>query len=80
MKEIIQSAIWKLNSSDLVKVIKTAIFTAFIGAVYVGFKEHGVHLLAYDWQKILDVSITAGVGRLFERLMSDEQGKLLGKI
>lgn len=76
----IQSNLWRLTQSDLVKGLKVVVFTALAASVKEAFMTNGLQLAAYDWKMIGSTALIAGIGYLLNKFASDDQGKVLGKI
>ena len=69
------SSLFKLSVNDLVKGLIVAILTALVA--YLGDLTT---LLTADPTLILKIAITSGISYLLKNLVSDENGKVLGKI
>lgn len=78
--EILQSALWKLGKSDIVKGAALLALTTAIGMVHQALETHGLSLGAYDWAGIWHVTWVAGLGYILKQMATAENGKLLGKI
>lgn len=70
----------RLNLSDLGKGLIVAVLVAFLGAVQSALTGHGLDIASYDWNAILDISWKAAAAYLGKNLLSDSQGKFLGKV
>lgn len=69
-----------LNMSDVAKALALAAITAFIGAVQQALTAHGLEIGMYDWGAILNVTLSAAVAYLVKNVLSDEHGKVFGRI
>ena len=74
------SAFLKLNLSDLSKGLVVAILAAVLGVFQQAVQTHGIEFNAYDWVGVLDVAWKVAVAYLSKNLISDENGKVFGKI
>lgn len=78
------STLFRLNASDLVKGAVTAIFAALIFALAGAVNQTGFDVFTADWGMILGSALNAGfaafVGYLSKNLLTDEDGKVFGKI
>lgn len=79
-----QSQLYRLTSNDLIKGVMTAIFAAVVVAVYGVVMTPGFDLFMTDWNGVLHLAINAAfgglVGYLGKNFLSDEQGKVFGRI
>ena len=75
-----QSLFLRLNVRDLGKGLVVAVLVVLFGAMQDGMTVHGLEFVAYDWAGILDVAWKAAAAYLSKNLLSDEEGKVLGKI
>ncbi len=75
-----QSLFMRLNLKDVSKALALAAITAFVGGVHQGLIGHGFDVAAYDWNGILSLSMKAGEAYLIKNFLSDDSGKLFGKI
>lgn len=80
MQNFIQSAFLRLNVKDVAKAVALAVITAFVGAVHQALTAHGFDVASYDWQGILSLSEKAGEAYLLKNFLSDQDGKVFGKI
>lgn len=74
------SSFLKLNLKDAGKGLVVAVLVVFLGAIQQALNGHGLDIFAYDWAGILDVSWKAAFAYLSKNLLSDSDGKVLGKI
>ena len=74
------SDMWKLKSVDFVKGLVVAVAVVVLGMLQDGLTTNGLAFAAYDWAGILDVAWKAGVAYLGKNLLTDGEGKVLGKI
>lgn len=70
----------KLNLNDVVRGAVVAVIVVVLGAVQESFSKHGLDVTAFDWVGILDVAWKAAVAYLGKNLVSDSDGKVLGRI
>lgn len=78
--QLFKSEFLKLNKSDLVRGVVVAALATLLGMLQQGLTAHGLDVIHYDWSSILSLSTQAGLAYLFKNLISDPQGKVLGKI
>ena len=57
-----------------------AVLVVLLGALQDGLTDHGLEIAQYDWQGILDIAWKAAAAYLSKNLLSDENGRVLGKI
>lgn len=76
----IYSQLFSLNLKDVAKAVAIAVFAAFLGVLQQAVTAHGFDFGAYDWAGILTVSWQAGAAYLAKNFLSDENGKIFGKI
>jgi len=69
-----------INSSDLVKGLSLAVITAVIGAIQQALTNYGFDFASYDWGTIGQIAVTAGLGYIVKNYLSDENGKVFGRI
>ncbi len=74
------SGFLKLNLKDLSKGLVVAVGVVVLGAFQQALGSHGLEVTAWDWAGILDVAWKATTVYLAKNLLSDESGKVLGKI
>lgn len=74
------SGILKLDWKDLAKGFVVAIIVVVLGALQQAVTAHGFDFASYDWGAILNVAWQAAGAYLMKNLLSDEQGKVFGKI
>lgn len=74
----------RLNSKDFIKGAVTAVFAAVVLAVYNIIGAPGFDLFTVDWSAVFQVSVNAAVaafiGYIGKQLLTDEDGKLMGKV
>lgn len=75
-----ESAFLKLNLKDVSKGLMVAVIVVVLGALQEGFTEHSLNFAAFDWPAILDVAWKTALAYLTKNLLSDGNGKVLGKI
>lgn len=74
------SGMFRLNLQDLVKGIATAVLAAVLGGLQQLVSAHGFDFSHYDWNLIGTLAMGAFTGYLSKNFLSDESGKVLGKI
>ena len=72
-----QSELFKLASSDIVKAVVVAILTPVVGYV-LSILQSGS--LTIDWHQILILALSGGLGYLVKNFLSDSQGRVLGVV
>lgn len=70
------SKIFTLNVQDAVKGIIVAVLSAVI-ALVLSMLQNGI---AIDWKQVGITALVAGLGYITKNFLSDEQGKIGGKI
>ena len=74
------SGFLKLNLKDVSKGLVVAVLVVVLGALQQALTSHGLDVALYDWNAILDVAWKAAIAYLGKNLLSDSEGKVLGKI
>lgn len=72
------SGLFTLNASDLVKGLVVAIGTPVLAALASAIQLPGFSLVTYDWKALLMLGISAGVMYLIKNFLSDSNGAILG--
>ena len=70
------STLFKLNWRDAVK----GLFTAVVASVLIFIYSAITNNAAIDWNQVLQLAISSGLGYLVKNFLTDSEGKLLGKI
>lgn len=70
----------RINLNDIAKGFVVTILAVVLGALQQAVNEYGLDVLAYDWSSIVQIAITSGIAYLSKNLLSDSEGKVLGKI
>ena len=70
------SGIFKLNTQDLIKGLVVSV----IGAVVGYFGNPSLDFATIDWNYILHVALSTGIAYLAKNLLTDDSGKVLGRI
>lgn len=73
------SGFLKLNLQDWINGLSTAIFTAVIPVLYQATQQ-GVNLFSYDWASVGKLALSAGVGYILRKLMSNDKNEVLGVV
>lgn len=74
------SAFLKLNAGDFARGAALAIIVAVLGGIQQMFAGHGFDFASWNWGMIGDLALTAFSGYLSKNLLSNENGKMFGKI
>ena len=74
------SKIFQLKGHDFAKGLVVAALVALLGVVQQALTQHGLDFASYDWGMIGNVVWMAVVGYLSKNALTDERGKVLGKI
>lgn len=74
------SALFKLNTGDFARGAAVAIIVACLGGMQQMLTGHGFDFGAWDWGMILNLGITAFAGYITKNYLSDDTGKVFGKI
>ena len=72
------SGLFKLNTRDFAKGLVMAVLGALFAYLSTALDPNGS--LAIDWNYLLKVALTTGMAYISKNLISDEDGKILGKI
>lgn len=70
------SGLFRLNVNDLTK----GVIVAILAAVLTYLQSPTTDISSIDWGYLLNVTVTAVGAYLVKNLLSDEDGKVLGKI
>ena len=62
------------------RISPRVVLVVVFGALQDGLTTHGLEVAAYDWAGILDLAWKAAAAYLTKNFLSDEDGKVLGKI
>ena len=77
------SNLFKLNVGDLGRGAVTALLAGVVWSVASVFTQSGFDIFSADWKTIINSALNAGmaafVGYLSKNLLTDSEGKLLGK-
>lgn len=75
---------FKLDSSDALKGVITAIIAGVVVSLYGVVTQAGFDVFAADWGSILHMAINGAVAAFFgyigKNLLTDTSGKFMGKI
>lgn len=74
------SDLFKLNTHDFVKGAVVAVLAAVFTYLASAMNAPGFDLATLDWQYLLKVAVTTFFAYSGKNLISDSQGKVLGKI
>ena len=69
------SNLFKLDFKDLGKGLITAVLASVLLFVYNGITSGA----PIDWNQVLQLAVSSGLGYLMKNLLTDNEGKLLGK-
>ena len=64
----------KLISNDYVKGLAIAVITATLTVIYTAIPKVGIE--GIDWNSVLQVGMTAGIGYLIKNLSTNSKGEL----
>lgn len=70
----------RLNLRDVSKGLVVAVIVVVLGALQQAFQTNGLDISAFDWAGILDIAWKAGLAYLGKNLVSDGDGRVLGRI
>jgi hypothetical protein len=68
------SPIFRINLKDIIKGLIVAVFAAVLTYIQNSLSD------GIDWGMILQIAITTGLAYLSKNLLTDDSGKVLGKI
>ena len=71
---------FRLNMQDLVRGVVVAVVAVILGGLQQSLTTHGLDFASYDWGSMLNMALVAGGAYLSKNLLSDSDGKVLGKI
>lgn len=74
------SPIFTLNVKDLAKGAVVAVVSAVIVYIAEQLGLPGFDFTTFDWSTVVSVALTAFAGYLTKNFLSDNQGKVFGKI
>ena len=78
------SGLFKIDVKDVGKGIVVAALTGFLLPVAAAIQSPGFNLLTADWNQIVTLAVNGAlvgfVSYIIKNFLSDEQGKVLGKI
>lgn len=78
------SKMFSWSQNDVIKSLITSVFVAVIAALYGLTSQGGFDVFSADWGEILKIVINSTlitfIGRLGEKFVTDERGKVFGKI
>ena len=74
------SDLFRLKLNDLTKGLVIAVLAVVLGAIQESLTTHGLDFSAYDWRGILDLTWKVVGVYLTKNLLTDSNGKVLGKI
>lgn len=78
------SNIFTLNKKDFINGLVVAVLGAVCGVLYGVLQQPGFNVISADWGSILSqmlqVAVSSFLGYIAKNFMSDENGKVLGKI
>lgn len=70
------STLFKLDVKDAVKGLVVAILASVVVAIYSAITNN----MAVNWNEVLKIAISSGLGYIVKNYLSDENGKILGKL
>ncbi len=74
------SSFGKLNFSDLGKGLVVAVLGAVFSVLAQGLNAPGFDFATFDWGEVLKLAISTAFAYLVKNVLSDENGKVFGKI
>lgn len=74
------SSLFRLNVQDLAKGLVIAVIAVVLGALQQAVTSHGFDIASYNWSSIVDIAWKAGGLYLSKNLLSDQNGRVFGKI
>jgi len=70
------SNLFKLDIKDAVKGLVVAVLASVLIAIYGAVTNN----MAINWNDVLKIAISSGLGYVVKNYFTDESGKLLGKL
>jgi len=80
MEEAKYADLWKWTKSDFARGLIVVVLSAVLTILLEMIKNAGLVLDVQDWQQVLTIAITSGLGYLIKNLATNKEGKLLGKM
>lgn len=74
------SKLFKLDNKDLLRGLVVAVLTAVLTLVLKMLENKGLTFDSVDLQTILTTAVIAAVSYLTKNLLTDDKGKLVGKV
>ena len=74
------SDLFRLKLNDLTKGLVIAVLAVVLGAIQESLTAHGLDFASYDWAGILDLTWKVVGVYLTKNLLSDKEGRVLGRI
>lgn len=70
----------KLNSKDFVRGLAVAVGAAVFSQLASWFNVPGFDIATADWSELIRIGVGAAIGYLSKNLLTDDRGRLFGKI
>ena len=70
----------RINFQDVAKGIAVAVLTAVLDFLYKLIQAKGLNFTGDDWSQLLSVAVLALLGYLAKNFLTDQSGKLFGRI
>ncbi len=74
------SKLWQLGNSDLIKGLIVAVFTPVIATLADAIGLPGFDFMTYNWGSLFALGLTSGLAYLLKNFASDPYGRFRGKI
>lgn len=71
---------FKLNIKDFTKGLVVAVLAAIVSALAAVINLPGFDFGSFDWVNLLKIGLVAGLSYILKNFLSDENGKVFGKI
>lgn len=74
------SSLFKINGRDFAKGLVVAVIVAILQVVLDLMQQKGLDMSLVDWKGVADIALKAASAYILKNLISDDQGRVLGKI
>lgn len=74
------SSIFQLSTRDLLKGLVVAVFTSVFTLLSSIIQNNGFALSQQDWKLVAAMAVTSALGYLTKQFVTDENGKIGGKL
>ena len=68
--------LFNLNLRDVIKGLVMTVLAAVLASIYQAVTNNA----SVDWNQVLQIAFSTGLGYLIKNFFTDENGKLMGKL